>query len=335
MVKLVTQANGITDGTRVTSESVRSKSLADTSRLQAGDFANGWDDYERRWNRGAQRPAIPLPEWDGSSLTNKRIYIQGEQDLGEQILFASCLPELLPRTRGCRLTCDTRLVDLFQSSFPLADILPTGEPADISDCDVQIALGSLPRFLRKTENDFQRGGRWLSPDSDAVRRWRLRLSKMGRRPRVGISWRGGSERDDRIRRSTTLNQWEPVLRLPEIAFINLQYDGEPAEWNAVRDVLGTAIHHWDDVNPRKHLDDFAAQIAALDLVITVDNSTAHLAGGLGIPTWTLLPKQANWRWLKDRDDSPWFPSMRLYRQRDDDDWSAVFAEVADALEGLA
>ena len=332
MVKLVSRSDGNTDGARIDAASVRSKPNFDaTARLQAGDFANGWGDYESRWNPTMPRPVIPLSEWDGSSPADKRIFVYGEQDLGEQILFASCLPELLPRTRGCRLECDWRLVSLFQRSFPLADVVPKSEPSDTGDCEFQIALGSLPRLLRRNETDFQRSGRWLAVDRDAVRRWRMRLADLRDRPLVGISWRGGSERDDRIRRSTTLNQWEPVLRLPKVAFVNLQYDGEPAEWNAVRDVLGTAIHHWDDVNPRKHLDDFAAQIATLDLVITVDNSTAHLAGALGVPTWTLLPKEANWRWLKDRTDSPWFPSMRLFRQQVEDDWSAVFAEVADDL----
>lgn len=304
-----------------------------TGRLQDGDFANGWDDYESRWTTQRRRIDLTLPEWDGSPLHDKRLFVYAEQDLGEQILFASCLNELLPATRSCRVECDPRLVPLFQRSFPLADVVATPgrfeeRSCDLSVFDSQLPIGGLPRYFRRSESDFARGGRYLVADLTARHRWTRRLAALGDRPKVGISWRGGKERDARLRRSTTLEQWRPLFEVESITCINLQYDGDRAELNAVRDVLGTTIHKWDDVNPRQHLDDFAAQIASLDLVITVDNSTAHLAGALGVPTWTLLPDNANWRWMRDRTDSPWFPSMRLFRQPEPEAWEPVFAEVA-------
>jgi SAM-dependent methyltransferase len=126
-----------------------------------------------------------------------------------------------------------------------------------------------------------------------------------------------------------------VFAVPGVQFVNLQYGDCEEELASARQTLGVTIHHWPDSDPLKDLDDFAAQIAELDLVISVDSATVHLAGGLGVPVWTLLNYAPNWRWLLDRDDTPWYPSMRLVRQADYGQWGPVFDTVAESLGLLA
>jgi ADP-heptose:LPS heptosyltransferase len=119
-----------------------------------------------------------------------------------------------------------------------------------------------------------------------------------------------------------------------VHFANLQYGDTIAERRLVKERLGIDVHHWEDSNPLADLDDFAAQIAALDLVISIDNATVHLAGALGKPTWILLPFAPDWRWLLDRDDTPWYPSVRLHRQSVPGGWQPVLARVAKALRAI-
>ena len=159
-------------------------------------------------------------------------------------------------------------------------------------------------------------------------RWRDRYAKLGDGLKIGIA--SHRERSyTRRRRSTELAQWGSIFKVPGVHFVNLQYGDCTAELAAAKS-LGVTIHRWPDVNPLKDLDDFAAQFAGLDLVISVDRATVHMAGALGVPVWTLLHFAANWRWLLDRDDTPWYPSMRLARQPEFGRWAPVFESVAEA-----
>jgi ADP-heptose:LPS heptosyltransferase len=133
-------------------------------------------------------------------------------------------------------------------------------------------------------------------------------------------------------RSIPIEQWYKLFSLAGITLINLQYGDVTAEINAIKDNLGITIHDWKDANPLENLDDFAAQIAALDIVISADNVTVHLAGALGKPVWTLLPFVPDWWWMLNRDDSPWYPTMRLFRQPSLGDWGSVIDQVKDALQ---
>jgi ADP-heptose:LPS heptosyltransferase len=149
--------------------------------------------------------------------------------------------------------------------------------------------------------------------------------------KVGISWRGGADEHVRRMRSTILDQWSELLRTPRIQFINLQYGATAEELAHVERETGIRIHHWNDADPLCDLDDFAAQIAALDLVISVDNSTVHMAGALGVETWVLLPFAADWRWMLDRSDTPWYCRVRLFRQPRAGCWPPTFSDVAAEL----
>ena len=199
--------------------------------------------------------------------------------------------------------------------------------------DVDMAIGSLPKYFRSSWADFPARKGYLVPDEQRKQFWLERLASVGKGLKIGISWRGGKNEIARSRRSTTLEQWRHLCSVPGIHFINLQYGDCQAELLEANNQYALTIHDWPDVDPLKDLDDFAALISALDLVISIDNSTVHMAGAVGIPVWALLPYVPEWRWLLDRADSPWYPSLKLYRQETAGDWDRVFSNIkADLLK---
>jgi len=307
------------------------------ARLIAGDYAAGWIDYEARWDYQSPRREFPQPVWDGSPLAGRGILVYAEQGLGDEVMFASCLPQVIKQSRACVIEVDPRLVNLFARSFPEAEVIarPVDQVIENRErLDCQIAMGSLPLHLRKSEGDFPRRAGYLMPDPDRLNFWQARWSELGNGPTVGIAWQGGNHPELRRRRSTMLTAWAEVLKLPGVQFVSLQHGDCADDIAQCEQTLGVQIHQIDDGEPSSDLDEFAAQIAALDLVITIDNSTAHLAGALGVSVWNLLPFAGNWRWLLHRKQTPWYQSMRLFRQPEPGDWSAVFMRVADELRRL-
>eukprot|EP00913_Durusdinium_trenchii_P022848 g21452.t1 len=308
--------------------------------LQRGDYAKGWAEYEWRWRRSAKDRKRPAGvEWDGTALKGKAVYVYNEQGIGDELMFASCLPELLKQgAAGVRVECDPRLAPLLKRSFPAIQFLPRHgtEVLQVPTCEqsveeVQVALGSLPKAFRSTIADFPNDRGYLHADPTHTDAWRQRYRALGDGIAIGISWRGGKDETVRRRRSTTLEQWRPVFEQAGAHLINLQYGECRADIERAEKTMGVEIVDWPDADPLRDLDGFAAKIAALDLVISVDNSTVHMAGALGIPVWTLLPATADWRWQTGRDDSPWYPGMRLFRQPVFGDWESVFRQVADEL----
>ncbi len=306
--------------------------------LLAGDWEQGWDEYEWRFRYDVKWREYPFLAWSGRDLSDKTVLVFGEQGVGDEIMFASCIPDLVAKSAQCVIECDPRLVPLFARSFPLADVV--GRPLAIEDAqaygvDIQVAAGSLPRFFRRNLASFPQSLRYLAASPVRRARWRERFAELGQGLKVGIAWRGGGTPFTKRRRSTVLDQWGAVFAIPNVQFVNLQYGDCAAELAAAKESLGVTIHTWPDVNPLTDLDDFAAQIAELDLVISVDSATVHIAGALGVPVWTLLHFAANWRWLLDRDDTPWYASMRLARQPEFGRWDPVFESVAESLSLLA
>jgi tetratricopeptide (TPR) repeat protein/2-polyprenyl-3-methyl-5-hydroxy-6-metoxy-1,4-benzoquinol methylase len=308
--------------------------------LLNGDFKQGWEKYEWRWQYEATPREFAEPVWDGSPLEGRSLLVYAEQGVGDEIMFASCLPEIISQTSHCVVECDPRLVRLLARSFPLAKVIPRpidrqGEGnAVFPPVDIQIAMGSLPRYLRPNADCFPAQWRYLSAEKQLVEKWRTRYRELGEGLKVGISWRGGGTPAIQQRRSTSLADWNSLFSVAEVQFINLQYGDAADELAAVRAQSGVTIHDWEDADPLKDLDDFAAQIAALDMVISVDNSNVHLAGALGVPVWTLLPFAPNWRWRLDRVETSWYPTMTLYRPPCLDDWGAVFDQVAADVKSL-
>jgi tetratricopeptide (TPR) repeat protein len=306
--------------------------------LSLGNFKEGWRKYEWRFEvKDFKQRAFPIPRWDGSSLQGKILFIHAEQGVGEEIMFASCLPEVIAPADLCVIECDQRLVPLFTRSFPTAKVIPhihswDNFPHDIPSVDLKTALGSLPLFLRSSLSGFPQYKAYLTPDPLQVEWWRSRFTALGTGLKIGISWRGGGKASDKRLRSTVLDQWATLFSVPGVHLINLQYGDCSEELREAGEKSGVTIHHWEDADPLKDLDGFAAQVSALDLVISVDNATVHMAGALGIPVWTLLPFACDWRWMREYEDTPWYKTVRLFRQKSQGDWNKVFERVTSHLK---
>lgn len=302
------------------------------AHLARGEFAAGWPEYEYRLlKHNAAELAFPQPLWRGEALAGRTIFVTAEQGVGDEIMFASCLPDVARAAGRCVVECDARLVPLFERSFPgvpaIARLAAPGDyPPGAPSADCRVAIGSLPGFFRPDLASFPRRTGYLLPDPEKVASWRRRFAALGGGPKVGISWRGGKEALVRRARSIPLPRWTRLADLAGVTLVNLQYGDRAAEIAEAR-AAGLEVHDWDDVDPLADLDGFAAQIAALDRVLSVDNATVHLAGALGVPTWVLLPCTADWRWMVGREDSPWYPALRLFRQSHPGDWEAVFERV--------
>ncbi|MBP2303071.1 tetratricopeptide repeat protein [Azospirillum picis] len=320
-------------------EYAEARSNLGLAQLLTGDLAQGWSNYAARWQAAGNSAAAAadlrsaLPVWDGGPLGGRRLLAWGELGVGDEILLAGMIPDLEERGIACVLEAAPRLVPLFARSFPRVEVVPRREPphppAWPDDLGAQCALGNLGRWLRPDFGAFPRRSHYLNADPHRTSALRARYRAMaGGNRLVGISWHSANPLH-RDFKSAPLILWAPVLRLPGITFVDLQYGDRSAELEAVRRDQGVPIIHDDSIDPLSDLDGFAAQVAALDLVISISNTTVHVAGALGVPVWTLLARQTGflWCWFTGREDSPWYPSMRLYRQGRVGDWGPVFERV--------
>ncbi|MDP6583325.1 MAG: hypothetical protein QF535_01630, partial [Anaerolineales bacterium] len=282
---------------------------------------------------------FPQPLWDGSSLDGKSILIWQEQGTGDCIMFASLLVELQAHAQKIFVETEYRLLPLLERSFPTihfhtAQIPPTPQLLSTT-IDFQSPIASLPRWFLTDEEDFPKRHAYLKASDHITQKCRNRYQQLAEgKTLVGISWNSMNKSVGK-HKSAPLEQLEPLLSLNDCFFINLQYEyGDLAlELDQFANDTGISIHCDTEINPLESLDDFAAQVAALDLVITISNTTAHMAGALGKSVWTLLHYGADWRWLTNRSDTPWYPSMTLFRQSRQGDWGNVVQQVYSTLKG--
>jgi hypothetical protein len=305
--------------------------------LNLGHYRDGWSAFEWRWAyESRMQRQLPFPAWDGSHNPSTNLLVCAEQGIGDQVMFAGCVEDVLGMVDQVVLEAEPRLQPLFARSFPTCLCL-TGQwdhdPACPGDITAHVHGGSLPGLFRQSPDSFPQHRGYLRADPERTQNWARRYATLPARLKVGISWRGGNDARTRQARSIALSEWLPILRCPGVEFINLQYGDHAAEVGAIRDQV--SIHGWPESDPLKDLDDFAAQISALDLVISVDNTTVHMAGALGVPVWTLLPIPQDWRWVQGATTSPWYPSMKLFHQSERGQWPPVISAVADALACLA
>lgn len=308
--------------------------------LLHGRFERGWEGYAARLiiMDGAERH-VPQPEWDGSSLRGKKIFISAERGIGDEIMFASCIHEVMEKAEFCFVECSELLAPIFERSFPGTAILKRLEggsnPAHYPAADFKISSGGLPKFLRPDIRNFPDRKSYLVPDAIKVGTWKSRFEELGAGLKVGVSWRGAGTPDMVRVRSTTIDEWAELFGVAGTHFVSLQYGDCTEELRDAGDRLKVKIHDWQDADPLKDLDAFAAKIAALDLVISVDNATVHMTGALGVPVWILLPYACDWRWMLECEDSPWYPSARLFRQKSPGDWKGVFDRLLGCLRESA
>lgn len=302
------------------------------------DYARGWAEYEWRLRDPGQAPVharFRHARWDGSPLAGRRILVYAEQGLGDEIMYASCLPEVIAQAEHCVIDCAPRLAPLFRRSFPQATVHGGGqsEAADwlerLGRIDFCISLSSLPLHLRRSPGAFPRHAGYLQASPERVAAWRARLDALGPGPKIGLSWRGGVARTSRGVRSMELPALLPVLRQPGATFVSLQYGRPPHELAALSRIPGVRIHHWQEA-----IDDYdetAALVGALDLTISVCTAVVHLGGALGRPVWVMAPIRPEPRYGFEGEGMRWYPSVRVFRQPRFGDWDAVIGAVAGAL----
>jgi tetratricopeptide (TPR) repeat protein len=301
------------------------------AQLRSGDFAAGWRNYESRWqspDHDTPWREYPQPLWRGEKLASGRLLLWGEQGVGDEIQFAGLIPEAIRAGNPITLDCDARLKPLFARSFPEIEVVSGCGPGQSQGIAMQLPTGSLPELYRRSEADF---AATVSPylKADPVERVNFRAGYDDGRRLVGLAWQTRNQLTGR-RRSVALNAFAPLFALPGLRWVSLQY----GDFNALAEqaTAATAPLLIDrSVDQFASIDRFAAQLAAMDQVITIDNSTAHLAAALGRPVWLLTPFASDWRWLQDRSDSPWYPTLRIFRQPRAGDWESVIESVRDEL----
>jgi Tfp pilus assembly protein PilF len=294
--------------------------------LQMGDYDRGWPEYE--WRLKCPEYAIPMfrqPLWDGAPLRGRAILLYADHGLGDALQFIRYAP--LVQDRGGRVLVASRrpTARLMASCRGIEQVVSEGE--DLPPFDDYAPLMSLPGILGTTVARIPAEVPYLAADAALVAQWRSELAALDGF-RIGIAWQGNPQYQTDRRRSFRLALFERVACVPNVRLFSLQKGFGREQLDEVESRFAVT-----DLDNR--LDDFmdtAAVMMNLDLVIAPDTSLAHLAGALGVPVWVALPFVSDWRWMTDRDDSPWYPTMRLFRQKRWGDWEGVFERIAGELE---
>jgi hypothetical protein len=295
-------------------------------RLLLGDFKRGWSDYEWRWKKASvvrSNRNFPQPQWRGEDIAGKTILLHSEQGFGDTIQFCRYVPLVVARSAQVVFEVQAQLHALMAGIPGAAQVVARGSP--LPAFDVHCPMLSLPLAFGTELGTIPAERAYLSVPEEKARNWRMRLAAE-RRCLVGLAWSGSRGHEEDRKRSIALDTLLPLLD-SDATIVSLQKDVRSAD-AAVLNARSDILHFGDEWHD---FSDTAALISQLDLVISVDTSVAHLAAALGKPTWLLLPEVPDFRWLLGREDSPWYPAMRLFRQDEHRDWESVIARVRDAL----
>lgn len=321
--------------------------------LGTGDLPAGWRWYEGRHRRGTPHEVdyvTRLPRWKaGQAVAGKRLFISAEQGLGDEVLFASLLPDILADILTdigdghVGLAVEPRLVPLFQRSFPTVTVtahrtqtidgrvrrtFPDLKPKGY---DAWALLGDFLPVYRSSIAAFPTRQRFLTPDPDRVAYWRAYFNRLGPKPKVGILWKSLKSTELRDRYFSPFTQWRDVLSAANVHFVNIQYGDTDAEMAEAK-AAGLTITTPEEIDLKDDLDDLAALCSALDLVIGPANATSNIAAATGTPIWMLMPPRA---WLMlGRDDYLWYPKARTFVAPAFGDWAPALADMKAALQTL-
>jgi hypothetical protein len=316
--------------------------------LGAGDYARGWREYEWRLRTERHRGnRINRPLWYGNDFRNQTILLHFEQGYGDTLQFVRFAPQVKRRGGRVVMLCQTVLLRLIART-PGIDLVFDGSNYE-PECHIHAPLLSLPAILHTTLATLAAQVPYLFADATLVEHWRGELARAleaqpewasytgdasghtrQRRPfLIGVAWQGHDKHEGDVWRSFPLAQYAPLAAQREVKLIALQVGDGREQVRTQGEPLGVI-----DMPGRRGRDfsETAAIMCLLDLVITPDTAVAHLAGGLGLPVWVAIPSSCDWRWLSGRDDSPWYPTMRLFRQTKLGEWEPVFRRMAAALE---
>lgn len=305
--------------------------------LLLGEFERGWPEYEWRWQcPGCSMPKYKQPMWDGSPLDGKRILLHHEQGLGDTIQFVRYAP--IFAQQGARVIVKTQkpLMKLLASCDGIDTLVC--DDKDLPDFDVHVPMLSVPGLLHTDFDSIAANVPYLYPDASLVDHWREQLAKYDGF-KVGIAWQGSPDFHADIQRSVPLQYFHRLASIPGVRLFSLQKGHGAEQLDEVPDGI-EVIDFGDELDAQAGpFMDTAAIMKNLDLMITSDTSVPHLAGALGVPTWVALPLSPDWRWFLEREDCPWYPTMRLFRQKELGNWDDVFdriaRELASVLQGQA
>ena len=300
------------------------------SLLMMGRFQEGWPAYEWRWHLPNNAPRIcAQPRWDGSNPKGKRLYLYTEQGFGDALMFVRYVKPVRQQGAIVILECKPEMFRLFQGAN-LADELVARAHEDETPptfaFDQHLPLLNVPVFFTTSLQTIPSEVPYLYPDPDLKAQWRERLKSL-KGLRVALSWSGNPEISVNHDRACTFQAFQPLLQVPGISFVSVQKGAPAQQWRESQ-----AVVEMLDLDPQ--LTDFAetaAVLANVDLLISTDTAVVHLAGALGIPVWTVLHTASEWRWMQHRLDSPWYPSMRLFRQTTPGDWREVIGRIEETL----
>ncbi|MBI5750516.1 MAG: tetratricopeptide repeat protein [Hydrogenophilales bacterium] len=301
-------------------------------------YSEGWTLYEARKKTAADR-TLQFPVWNFEApLHDKTLLVYGEQGLGDDIMFASCYHDLIDKSGRLIIDCEPRLRDLYARSFPQALVVGSpryGAPTWLGKTpkiDYQVAAGSLPQYFRQTREQFPDHHGYLNVDPLRIEAWHEKLHRLGRGLKVGISWKGGLGKTRGLSRSIPLNQWAPILSQANCHFISLQPGKTASDLEAMA-AEGYEIAYWEDAIT--DVNETAALISTLDLVISVCGTVVHLGGALGKPVWILSPPVPEWRYTLVSNHMSWYPTAEIFRAKADYQWFDVLDTASQRLADLA
>ncbi|HWB11713.1 MAG TPA: tetratricopeptide repeat-containing glycosyltransferase family protein [Pirellulales bacterium] len=301
--------------------------------LSAGDFERGWREFEWRLSPAETR-RCRQPRWDGSDLAGRTIVLDAEQGLGDTLQFVRYGAALRERGGKVVLVCQPRLVDLLATCCPTIDHA-VAQGATLPPFDVHLPLLSLPFVLGTTLATVPATVPYLQPDRRLVEAWR---GELARRPgfKIGIAWQGSPDYPGDRERSIPLAEFEPLALVPGVQLVSLQKGRGSEQVPQARFPILDFGERLDEDGPSGAgpFMDTAALMCSLDLVVTCDSALGHLAGALGVRVWTAVAAAPDWRWVAGRDDSAWYPTLRLFRQSSPGEWAAVFQRIASELRQL-
>lgn len=282
-------------------------------------WREGWRDYAANEVKDKNRKELDYngaPRWDGAK--GKNVVVYGEQGLGDEISFASCIPDLIRDSKSVTIECDKRTLHLFKRSFPTCEVHGTRYKEDRSwvagrKFDAKIIMGGLPGFYRLKDSDFH-GDPYLTPSPEHSRVWRAVLDSLGPKPKIGLAWTGGIPKTGQYRRSVTLDTFAPLFRGIDADWVSLQYK-DADEIPAIEDKYGIKIHDWEMGNRSYNYDQTVALVSQLDVVISVTTAVVDACASIGKECWCLVPGVPLWRHMKEGEWFPWGKSVTLYRQK--------------------
>jgi tetratricopeptide (TPR) repeat protein len=299
--------------------------------LQSGNFREGWEKYEQRRDiEGLSylRTHFSQPLWDGSDMRGGTVLLLGEQGFGDIIQFLRYAPFVTQRNARPILCCHKELKSLMQNVDGIQEVVTYGE--QLPEFAAYCPLLSLPFIFRSLFGTIPAIIPYIRVDTSLSRQWQEKIQSGSSRLKAGLVWSGNPDNASLHYKSCLLQTFSPLAEFDDVTFYSLQKGA--AATQAKNPPHGMKlIDYTEEIND---FADTAALIQHLDLVISVDTAVAHLAGALGKPVWTLLPYPPDWRWMLNREDSPWYPSMRLFRQSTPGDWKSVIAQVEQALNDV-